>query len=184
MVYGFNPDLRNSWQYVRDTLSGGTYGGVGEIEFQHGTFDLSHDPESESLLKIYDLLEAKGLAVHFQAMLDRDPSLVEELQKVISSRPNLNFVWFGNSFAEEFMVLPNLYGETFLNRAILRSQDKLAKSLITSDSSPAGFDNPSASYESFGEAMVQIRQRLSELPEAVADALAHGNFDKVWPKDG
>ena len=183
MVYGFDPDLPNSWVYVRDKLAAGVYGGVGEIEFQHGEFDLSPDPESESLFKIYTLLEAEGLAVHFQAMLDRDPSLAEKLQKVVSSRPNLNFVWFGNSFAEEFMVLPNLFGETFLNKAILRSQDKLAKSLITSDSSPTGFDNPSTSYESFGEAMVQIRQRLSELPETVADALAHGNFDKVWPKD-
>jgi photosystem II stability/assembly factor-like uncharacterized protein len=182
MVYGFNPDLPDSWQYVKDTLNTGKYGGVGEIEFQHGTFDLSHDPKSESLLKIYDLLETKGLAMHFQAMLNRDPSLAGKLESVISSRPNLNFVWFGNSLSEEFLALPNLYGETFLKRAVLRSDNKLAKSMISSDSSPSGFENPSNTYDNFADAMVQIRQRLSELPLEIANALAHGNFNKVWPK--
>ena len=187
MVYGFDPDQPDSWEYVRDKLAAGGYGGVGEIDIQHGSFDLSHDPESESFLKIYDLLEAEGLAVHFQAKLNQDPSVAAKLQRVIGSRPNLNFVWFGHSFEEQFMALPNLYGETTLHsQTFLGSQNQLAISLIASDASPAGFDNPAypfLPYESFGEAMVQARQRLSELPEAVADALAHGNFDNVWPKD-
>ena len=187
MVYGFDPDQPDAWEYVRDKLAAGGFGGVGEIDIQHGGFDLSHDPESESFLKIYDLLEAEGLAVHFQAMLNQDPSLAAKLQRVIGSRPNLNFVWFGHSFEEQFMALPNLYGETFLHsQTFLGSQNQLAISLIASDSSPAGFDNPAypfLPYESFGEAMAQARQRLSELPQAVADALAHGNFDIVWPKD-
>ena len=183
LVYGFNPDLPASSEYVSENMDAGAYGGVGEIEFQHGTFDLSRDPESMSLMKIYDLLETKGLAVHFQAMLKQNPSLSVQLLQMIESRPNLNFVWFGHSFASEFMALPNLYGETFLNRPVLRSHDKLARSLIASDSSPAGFDNPSVTYESFGEAMLRIRQQLAELPETVANALAHGNFDEVWPKD-
>ena len=187
MVYGFDPDQPDSWEYVRDKLAAGGYGGVGEIDIQHGSFDLSHDPESESFLNIYDLLEAEGLAVHFQAKLDQDPSVAAKLQRVIGSRPNLNFVWFGHSFEEQFMALPNLYGETSLHsQTFLGSQNQLAISLIASDSSPAGFDNPAypfLPYESFGEAMVQARQRLSELPEAVADALAHGNFDNGWPKN-
>mgnify|MGYP001215221566 CR=1 FL=1 len=103
----------------------------------------------------------------------------EKLEKMIQSHPSLNFVWFGNDFRPEFLAMPNLYGETFLNRRILRSHEKLARSLISSDSSPAGYENPSVTYESFGEAMVKIRDRLSELPPSVADAVAHGNFNKV-----
>ena len=187
MIYGFNPDQPDSWEYVRDRLAAGGYGGVGEIDIQHGSFDLSHDPESESFLKIYDLLEADGLAVHFQAALNQDPSLSEQLQRVISSRPGLDFVWFGHVLGAEFLALLNLYGETFLHsETVLSSQNLLVRSMIASDSSPAGFDNPAYAflpYESFGQAMVQARQRLSELPEAVADALAHGNFNQVWPKD-
>ena len=187
MVYGFDPDQLDSWQYVRDRLAAGTYGGVGEVDIQHGGFDLSHDPESESLLQIYDLLEAAGLAVHFQAILSQDPALAEKLQRVIGNRPDLNFVWFGHTFGDQFMALPNLYGETFLhNETMLGNQTHLSISLIASDASPAGFDNPAypfLPYESFSEAMVQARQRLSELPQAVADALAHGNFDKIWPKE-
>ena len=186
MIYGFNPDQADTWQYVRDRLAAGGFGGVGELDIQHGGFDLSHDPESESMLRVYNLVESEGLAVHFQAMLQRDPGLGAKLQRVISSRPDLDFVWFGHNYSAEFMGLPNLYGETFLHsESGQQDEANLAISLISSDSSPAGFDNPAypfLPYESFGEAMQQARQRLSELPTSVADALAHGNFNKVWPK--
>ena len=125
---------------MRDKLAAGGYGGVGEIDIQHGSFDLSHDSESESFLKIYDLLEADGLAVHFQAALNQDPSLSEQLQRVISSRPGLDFVWFGHVLGAEFLALLNLYGETFLHsETVLSSQNLLVRSMIASDSSPGRF---------------------------------------------
>jgi photosystem II stability/assembly factor-like uncharacterized protein len=187
MLYGFNPDALEDMEYVEKALATGRYGGVGEIEFQHGNLDISYDPESESMLKIYDMLEEKSLPLHLQADLERDPRLEDILYEVISSRPGLNFVWF--QCPEQFLALRNVYCDIFVHVTIDNSDnadnENLRRSLIGSDMAPAGFPSPAAKflpYDSFGEAMVQAREALAELPIDVADTLAHENFDFLWPK--
>ncbi len=186
LIYGFNPDETDSWKYVKERLDTGNYGGVGEIEFQHGSFDIKHDPESESMIKIYDLLEQKGLALHFQASLQKDPSLEEKMFKIISSRPKINFIWFGGCpISDRFMSLPNLYCDIFLHsKAYLPQTNVLQKSIIGSDAGPEGFWSSSGllPYQSFDEAMKEAREHLGELPTNARDTLAHENFDKVWKK--
>lgn len=187
LLYGFNPDEADSWKYVEDKLLSGNFGGVGEIEFQHGNLDLKHDPESESMQRIYTILEDKGLPLHFQAMLELDPKLVEKISRVVKNHPKLNFIWFGCSGEKQFLELPNLYCNSFYHsQSPIYNQQMLKKSLIGSDAGPAEFAGPAIPflpYTSFGEAMSQARARLLELPLDVSDKLAHGNFDKIWPKE-
>lgn len=186
LLYGFNPDENNAWKYVEEELNTGNFGGVGEIEFQHSNLPIKHDPESPSMQKIYQLLEDRGLALHFQASLRHDSSLREKLLKIIKDHPKLNFVWFGCSLDQEFLALPNLYCDTFFHsRSFESSNTMLKKSLIGSDASPPGVQNPGYQflpYKSVGEAAQQARVKLQILPKDTADALSFGNFDKIWPK--
>jgi len=188
LIYGFNPDEPDAWEYIKERLDTGQYGGVGEIEFQHGNLPIKHDPESESMMKIYDVLEQRKLALHFQADTNIDPSLEDKMYNIIISKTNIQFVWFGGCLSDErFMELTNLYCDTFMYGDLYQQDEQVLKiSIIGTDSGPAGFDNPAypfLPYNSFGEGMVQAREALSKLPKDVADKLAYENFDKVWPKN-
>ena len=189
LLYGFNPEAPEDMEYVAEALETGQYGGVGEIEFQHGGFDISYDPESENFRMIYEALQERGLVLHFQAALPRDLSgtLGDKLIRIISDRPDLDFVSFGLQYQEPFSSLENLYWGYIVHSENLPVNDgRLARGILGSDSGPTGWFSvqPGLSYyyESFGEAMAQARLRLGELPVDVADALAHGNFNQVWPK--
>ena len=190
MLYGFDPDASEDMEYVAEALATGQYGGVGGIEFQHGGFDISYDPESENFRMIYEVLQEWGLVLHFQAAFHKDLSgtLGDKLNRIISDRPDLNFVGFGlKDYEEPLSTLENLYWGYFVNSESLPINDgRIARGVIGSDSGPSGFwfiENPElALYQSFGEAMAQARLRLAELPVDVADALAHGNFNQLWPK--
>lgn len=187
LLYAFNPDNASDFDYIKQSIETDNFGGVGEIDFQHGGFThLKHNPESDTMNRIYDLLEQKGLAIHFQAQLNVDPSLEEKIFRVVSTRPNLNFVWFGCLADEKFLKLANLFCNQFVHaQSREHRQEILTRSIIGSDAGPAGFWNPAYGllpYKSFGEAMAQARAELAKLPVEVADKLAHANFDKVWPK--
>ncbi len=126
--------------------------------------------------------------LHFQAALRRDLSgmLGDKLYRIISGRPDLDFVGFGLEYHEPLSTLGNLYWGHFVHSESLPINDgRLAQGVIGSDSGPAGFwsgDQGLLPFENFGEAMAQARLRLAELPVDVADALAHENFDSLWPK--
>jgi len=186
LIYGFNPDEEDAWEYVKERLDTGNYGGVGEIEFQHGNLPIKYDPKSKSMLKIYDMLEEKGLPLHFQASFKTDPSLGEKIFRIISSKPKINFIWFGCPFNDKFMSLPNLYCDSFFHsQTYIPKGIHLRKNLIATDSSAKGFSNSAYSelpYNSFGEAMVEARNALADLKKSDADAIANKNFDKIWPK--
>ena len=188
MLYGFNPDALEDMEYVEKALATGRYGGVGEIEFQHGGFDISYDPESENFQMIYKVLQERGLVLQFQAAYRRDPSgtLVDKLNHIISDRPNLNFVGFGLEVNQERLsTLGNLYwgyfGQT-KGMSLSPNVDTLARVAISTDSSPAGLGSGDLELLRFGEAMADVRMKLAELPIDVADAIAHENFDFLWPK--
>jgi hypothetical protein len=186
LLYAFNPDEPDAWQYVKERLDTGNYGGVGEIEFQHSNLNITHDPESASMLKIYHMLNEKGLALHFQASIQKDPTLEEKIFKVIQRYPNISFVWFGGCpFTEKFLQLPNLYCDIFVHSKMHPSPPGvLQKSVIGSDAAPEGFWNSMGllPYESFGGAMAEAREQLGKLPVNERDSLAHGNFNNIWEK--
>lgn len=187
LLYGFNPDESDAWKYVERQLNTGNFGGVGEIEFQHSNLPIKHDLESESMMKIYELLNSQGLALHFQADLRREPSLGPKLVKIIKNYPKINFVWFGGCRLDgDFSNLPNLYCDIFLHSQSREMQEEvLKKSLIGSDASPPGVQNPGYQflpYKSVGEAAAQARAKLQTLPKDLADTLAHGNFDRIWSR--
>lgn len=126
-----------------------------------GFTNLRHDPQSLSMVKIYNLLEKHHL-------------------------PKISFVWFSSSDEDQFLTLPNLYYDLFVHRdsrVLVGNDPRLPKGIIGSDAGPAGFWNPAYGllpYNSFAEAMREARRELVKLPSDVADALAHDNFNAAF----
>lgn len=186
LAYAFDPDSPDGVAYVEAALRSRRFAGVGEVEFQHTKMDLRHDPESVPMMAIYRLLEPGPTPLHFQGDPSRDPKLADAVRRVVGAHPRVPFVWFGNTEPHKFIDLPNLYFNVFVHMDAWRPPDEVvARSMLGSDAAPAGFWNPGSPalpYASFGEAMVKARLALGKLPPELADALAHGNFDAVWPK--
>ena len=186
LLYGFDPDAADAALYVARGLASEHFGGVGELEFQHSKMDLAHDPESVGMRSIYGILEKRGQPLHFQADLPRRPALEAQLRRVATEHSRLNFLWFGNNQPEPWLDLPNVWFNVFVHMDAWRPPPGVVgKALIGSDAAPTGFWNPGTPalpYENFAEAMRQARAALTRLPITEADPLAHGNFDRLWPK--
>lgn len=188
LAYAFDPDHPDAIRYVEAALRSGRFAGVGEVEFQHTKMDLRHDPESVPMQAIYRLLTPGRTPLHFQGDPSRDPKLADAIRRVASAHPEVPFLWFGNTEPHKFLDLPNLYFNVFVHLDAWRPPDEVvARSLLGSDAAPTGFWNPGSPalpYDGFGEAMRMARQALAKLPQPLADALAHENFDRIWPKNG
>jgi len=186
MVYAFDPADPASVAYVKPLLESGRYGGVGELEFQHGRMNLAHPPDSEAMETIYGLLAEHGLALHFQCDLEvAQPDLAGRLKTVVETHPDVPFVWFACGRELFHWQLPNLYCGAFLHPDVHSPPEEVvAQSLLGTDTGPAGF--PAASkgalpYDDLGAAMTGARVTLGALAPEVATAAATGNFDRVFP---
>lgn len=186
MVYAFDPADPASVAYVTPLLESGRYGGVGELEFQHGRMGIAHPPDSEAMEAIYGLVAERGLAVHFQADLEEAPAdLSPRLKATIEGHLDVRFVWFACGRELFQWDLPNLWCGAFLHPEVHSPPEEVvARSLLGTDTGPHGF--PAASrgavpYDDLGAAMAGARLSLGALPEDVAKAAATGNFDRVFP---
>ena len=186
MVYAFDPEDPRSVDYVRPLLESGRYGGLGELEFQHGRMDIARPPDSEVMETLYGILAERGLAVHFQADLKvAADDLAPRLKATIEGHPDVRFVWFSCGWALTEWDLPNLWCGTFIHPEVhLPLGDMVAHSLLSTDTGPRGFAAASRGalpYDDLPAAMEGARLRLATLPEETAKAAASGNFDAVFP---
>ncbi|MCP4871457.1 MAG: hypothetical protein GY898_22330 [Proteobacteria bacterium] len=188
MVYAFDPADPAAVDYARPLLESGRYGGIGEMEFQHGRMGIAHPPDSEAMQTLYGIVAEQGLAVHFQADLEEAPAdLGPRLKATIEGHPKVRFVWFACGRELFHWELPNLWCGAFIHPDVHAPPDEVvARSLLGTDTGPHGF--PAASkgavpYDDLGTAMTGARESLGALPPEVARAAASGNFDAVFPKE-
>ncbi len=185
-AYAFDPDAEDARAYALAAIDSRRFAGIGEIEFLHSKMDLSADPLSANMQAIYERLATAGKPVHFQAAIDRDRSLEAKMRTVATTWPRLNMLWFGCTKPEAYRDLGNVYFNIFVYEEAWRPTAELVPhSVLGTDSTPGGFWNPGSRalpFKNFADAIARARRALAHLPAEQADAIAHTNFDRLFPR--
>jgi hypothetical protein len=146
--------------------------------------ELRADPLTPTMQDIYGRLAAAGKPIHFQAAIERDPSLIPKIRTIAKTWPKLPMIWFACTKPELYRDLPNVYFNIFVYEQAWRpTADLVSRAVLGTDATPGGFWNPGSRalpYKNFAEGIRMARAALAHLPKDQADAIAHGNFDKVF----
>lgn len=193
LLGGFTTTDDDAYEYVASLIDAAPYAGVGELDIIHVAGE-QNDPRTPQMEQIYDLIEERGLTVHLQAPgYETEHPFVQSLHTLIAERPNLRVAWFG-CYASEFdAALPdNLACVQFIHSESpnlgccdASEEEDIAAAIVGSDAGADGYFSPPNTglpYDNVLDAMLQTRERLGALdvPQATKDAIASGNFDRIY----
>lgn len=179
---GFDPSADASVEYVREQLATGSWKAIGELDLRNRVKQTVTPADHPVMLEIYELAADAGVPVifhyDFEYGTNKDAGIAE-LENAVESNPDTQFI-FAHSCGSQILT----FMETYANISCEYERGPLPAGLDTTRvvmgtdvqvNGPPGSDWGDA----YAEMIDGLRAALDGLDDATAEAVAHGNAERL-----